>query len=178
MRPRRSSRPPSPDAYKRRADRHLDTRTGRAEPQSRREFTSSAGVGDLQTVGTGAGRLAQPHVTANVGDPPELFAAWRLGARKTTPTPPPPARRADRPPPGQVAQSRKAAKSSAEARALGTSRPSAPARDAQNHVCVAPTAGPTPNLSAPLRLCAKKTCLLYTSPSPRDRTRSRMPSSA
>ena len=26
--------------------------------------------------------------------------------------------------------------------------------------------------------CGKSTCLLYTSPSPRDRTRSRMPSSA
>ena len=76
MRPRRSSRPPSPDAYKRRADRHLDTRTGRAEPQSRRELTSSAVVGDFQTVRTGAGRLAQPHVTANVGDPP---TSWRLG---------------------------------------------------------------------------------------------------
>jgi hypothetical protein len=76
MRPRRSSRPPSPDAHKRRADRHLDTRTGRAEPQSRRELTSSAVVGDFQTVRTGAGRLAQPHVTANVGDPP---TSWRLG---------------------------------------------------------------------------------------------------
>ena len=29
-----------------------------------------------------------------------------------------------------------------------------------------------------LRLVREKTCLLYTSPSPRDRTRSRMPSSA
>ena len=32
--------------------------------------------------------------------------------------------------------------------------------------------------SRPSRRCASTTCLLYTSPSPRDRTRSRMPSSA
>ena len=86
---------PTPPPPARRADRR-QTRTGRAEPQSRREFTSSAGVGDLQTVGTGAGRPAQRLVTAMVGDTPELLAAWRLGATKTTPTPPQPARRADR----------------------------------------------------------------------------------
>ena len=34
------------------------------------------------------------------------------------------------------------------------------------------------NNPAPLRLSSTSTCLLYTSPSPRDRTRSRMPSSA
>ena len=85
MRPRRSSRPPSPDAHKRTADRHLDTRTGRAEPQSRRELTSSA--------------VVRGHPAPRHGDrsrPPKRLAAWRLGARKTTPTPPPPARRADR----------------------------------------------------------------------------------
>ena len=34
------------------------------------------------------------------------------------------------------------------------------------------------NLSTILDVLAYNTCLLYTSPSPRDRTRSRMPSSA
>ena len=33
-------------------------------------------------------------------------------------------------------------------------------------------------LRGSLKVCAVKACLLYTSPSPRDRTRSRMPSSA
>ena len=34
------------------------------------------------------------------------------------------------------------------------------------------------NKSQPCQFLSKETCLLYTSPSPRDRTRSRMPSSA
>ena len=37
---------------------------------------------------------------------------------------------------------------------------------------------PTPNLDRLAREGVVYTCLLYTSPSPRDRTRSRMPSSA
>jgi len=36
----------------------------------------------------------------------------------------------------------------------------------------------SPFFHTPWRKSKKKTCLLYTSPSPRDRTRSRMPSSA
>ena len=39
--------------------------------------------------------------------------------------------------------------------------------------------GPTPpDIDAIIRDIQNKICLLYTSPSPRDRTRSRMPSSA
>ena len=47
-----------------------------------------------------------------------------------------------------------------------------------------PVFGPDPDLADAERKCGEmngdraKNCLLYTSPSPRDRTRSRMPSSA
>jgi hypothetical protein len=78
----------------------------RAKPQSRQKLGRSAGVGDIQTVGIGAGRPAQHRVAAIVGDTP---TSWRLGglAREKQ-------RRDDhRPleepiahPPGQVAQSR------------------------------------------------------------------------
>ena len=46
--------------------------------------------------------------------------------------------------------------------------------DACNGACGDVTAGES--VSAPTHVC--ESCLLYTSPSPRDRTRSRMPSSA
>jgi hypothetical protein len=88
----RQTTPPRPPPARRADRRH--TRTGRAEPQSRRALTSSAIVGDIQTVG--AGRPAPLRVTAIVGDTPDLSAALRLCARKTTPRRPPPARRADR----------------------------------------------------------------------------------
>jgi hypothetical protein len=180
----------------------------RAEPQSRREFTSSAGVGDLQTVGTSAGRSkprlrrpdrwphpkplcasaalretnnADPTTTRSKsrsppnpdrsrraaepqrahlkrgrwGPPGRRHRSGTLSPRPASPRPLAPpqtslrlcgsAREKPRRPhhhpleepiaatPGQVAQSRRAAESSPQARALGTSRPSAPERDAQGH---------------------------------------------
>jgi hypothetical protein len=57
--------------------------------------------------------------------------------------------------PEQVAQSRRAAERSPQARSSGTSRPSAPEQDAQ--LCVTASVGDTPDLSAALRLCARKT---------------------
>jgi hypothetical protein len=69
---------------------------GRAKPPSRKELSAGAHVTHIQTVGLRAGRPAHLGVTAIVGDPPDLLAAWRLGARQTTPRPPPPSRRADR----------------------------------------------------------------------------------
>ena len=63
---------------------------GRAKPPSRQELISSAVVGDLQTVGIGEGHPAQLRVAADAKDTPDLLAAWRLGARKTTPRRPPP----------------------------------------------------------------------------------------
>jgi hypothetical protein len=79
----------------RRADR-ADARTGRAKPPSRQELGSDPHVEDIQTVGLGAGRPAHLCVAAIVRPTPNLLAAWRLGARQTTPRRPPPARRADR----------------------------------------------------------------------------------
>ena len=79
----------------RRADRR-QTRTGRAKPQSRKELSTSAGVGDFQAVGIGAGRPAHPCVATHVRDAPDLSAALRLCARQTTLPRPLPARRADR----------------------------------------------------------------------------------
>ena len=53
--------------------------------------------------------------------------------------------------------------------------------ETQRHSPVAKEASPAKDVSpvvATAKADAKKICLLYTSPSPRDRTRSRMPSSA
>ena len=52
--------------------------------------------------------------------------------------------------------------------------PEDPTRDLQ----IDGDGNPVPDPPAPLVLRKDKPCLLYTSPSPRDRTRSRMPSSA
>jgi hypothetical protein len=141
---REKTTPPRPPPA-RRADRH--TRTGRAEPQSRRALTSSAIVGNIHTVG--AGRPPPRH-----GDRrrySKLLAAWRLGARKTTPPRPPPLEEPIADTPEQVAQSRKAAKSSAQPSTSRTSRPSAPERDAQPS-SASRRSSATPQTS--LRLCA------------------------
>jgi hypothetical protein len=87
-----------PPAPARRDDRR-QTRTGRAEPQSRRALTSSAGVGDFQTVGIGEGRPA-PRRGDRRRHPRPLgaLAAWR----DLTPAAP----RGDaQPPPGAKIQS-------------------------------------------------------------------------
>ena len=106
---------------------------GRAKPPSRQELISSAVVGDLQTVGIGEGHPAQLRVAADAKDTPDLLAAWRLGARKTTPRRPPPLSKSRSPSrgSGQVAPSRQAAKRSPKAPSSATSRPSASARDAR-----------------------------------------------
>jgi hypothetical protein len=64
-----------------------------AEPQSAHLKRDRRGH---PAVPLGAGRPAHPCVATHVRDTPDLSAALRLCARKTTPTPPPPARRADR----------------------------------------------------------------------------------
>jgi hypothetical protein len=116
---RQTPRPRPPPA--RRADRR-HTRTGRAEPQSRRALTSGAIVGDIQTVG--AGRPA-PSVSRRSSETPQISLRLCASARDKH-------RRHDHHPldepiadtPEQVAQSRRAAERSPQARSSGTSRPS------------------------------------------------------
>jgi hypothetical protein len=117
----------------RRADRR-HTRTGRAEPQSRRALTSSATVGDIQTVGAGRRSSATPQPLGGL-------ASWRETNDAATTT----ARSKSRP--EQVAQSRRAAERSPQARALGASRPSERDDDRRRHR----------NLLAAWRLGARKT---------------------
>jgi hypothetical protein len=203
-----------------------------AEPQSRRALTSSAIVGDIQTVGIGAGHPAPPprhgdrrrHPRPLCGSAPlrEKNNAATITARSKSRSPIPPdrSRRAAEPqsahlkrdrrrhpdrwyrrgtpstpsasrrssatpqtslrlcasarekqhrddhrpleepiahPPGQVAQSRRAAERSPQARSSATSRPLASARDTQHPLRVTAIVGDTPDLSAALRLCARQT---------------------
>ena len=58
---------------------------GRAKARRRQELGEDPHVEDMQTVALGAGRPAHLRVAAHVRDTPDLLAAWRLGARQTTP---------------------------------------------------------------------------------------------
>jgi hypothetical protein len=120
-------------------------RTGRAKPPSRKELNPAPHVTHLQTVGIGAGHPAHLSVAADVRHTPDLLAAWRLGARQTTPHPPPSLSSSrSAPTSGQVAPSRQAAKSSTQPHTSPTSRPLALERDTQPTSASRPTSATPP----------------------------------